>query len=136
MTPIPHLKFLSLPWFVPVMVDEEGHDWEVEEPVVERDGWFYDRKAKKSWFEYNGVAYVEKRVDDFLYNLNVVHSDHSFKEDELQAIILLRLHKLLRRTDPLFVKFMAYVQRRYLECLRAGKSRSDLSDRWRFLQMV
>ena len=133
---IPHLKILPLPWYVPEMVDVEGHTWAIEEPVVGRDGWYYDRKAKKAWFEYNGHAYVEPRVDDFLYNLNVVFSGHSFKEDELQAITLLRQHKLLRRTDPLYVKFQAYVARRYLECLRAGRSKFAPSDRWRWLQAI
>ena len=128
------VKMLPLPSYVPIMTEPggEGHRWAVEEPVMGRDGWYYDRHNKKAWFEYAGVAYVEGRVDDFLYNLHVVYSTHSFTEPELEAIKLLRVHKLLGYRDPLYVAFRRYVNRRYLEELRRGRP----NDRWVWLRNV
>jgi len=126
------IKMLSLPNCIPRMVNKEGHNWGVETPVVGRDGWYYDRHAKKAWYEYQDRAYVEGRVDDFLYHLNVVLSTHSFTESELSALVLLRKHRLLHHDEPLYRDFRAYVERRFIESIRGGRS----TRRWQSLQYI
>lgn len=41
-------------------------------PVFNRNGRYYDRKRKLVWEEYNGRAFLERRIDDFVYKLSLL----------------------------------------------------------------
>ena len=64
---------------------EEGV-WTQIDPIFNRDGWYYDRKTKRSWYEFKGRAFTKDHTErQFLYELNML--DHEIlSEEEVRAI--------------------------------------------------
>jgi len=100
------IKMLPLPYYVQYTVEEnevaDSH-WVVASPRVGRDGWYYDRFSKKSWFEFNDVTYVEPNPEMFLFDLNVVFDTRCFTEREAQAVTFLKGRGQLKGSDPICV---------------------------------
>ena len=54
------------------------------EPVFNRDGWYYDRLANHSWYEWKGTAW-KAEVDQFKYELGQ-HDARILEPAEVKAI--------------------------------------------------
>jgi hypothetical protein len=67
------------------LVQEELPRYVEITPVFNRDGWYYDRIAKIAWYEYNGMAWINDRTDDFLYELQCLNA-RWLNKDEVKAI--------------------------------------------------
>lgn len=55
-------------------VDEQSGKKEIP-PRLNRNGWYYDRTAREAWIEVDGRAWLDRRVDDFLYCLEQARHD-------------------------------------------------------------
>ena len=133
----PSFKMLPLPSYVPIMVDgldgeePEGHRWAIEKPVVGRDGWYYNRHARKVWYEYKGVAYVADRVDDFIYHIETVCCEVTFTDRDAAAVDFLRKRGLLKSSDTVCVSLYRYRECQYLKNIyrhARGRTRQILSE--------
>jgi len=61
-------------------------------PVFNRDGWYYDRLAKRSWYEWKGTAWTNKGcADQFLYELSQ-HDARMLEPAEVKAIRTLMVY--------------------------------------------
>jgi len=62
-------------------------------PKIGKDGWYYNRHEGIAWKELDGQAWLDSRVDDFLYNLELLnHRPLLLKEKK--ALVLLKRNKL------------------------------------------
>jgi hypothetical protein len=101
----PSVKVLPLPscfhWSTPF---EMGLKPSERKPSIGRDGWYYDRATKKSWYEHNGVRYEGRSGDalQFLYVLNTVYGEPVFTVEQLRALDFLIGQSIIRRGDPLY----------------------------------
>lgn len=44
-------------------------------PIVNRDGWYYDRKRKLEWYEYKGKAFIPRgNPSQFIYCLKLANA--------------------------------------------------------------
>jgi hypothetical protein len=58
--------------------------------IFNRDGWYFDRKYKKSWIETDGKAYSVP-IHDFLYELELLNHKR-LNDVELKAIEILNMY--------------------------------------------
>jgi hypothetical protein len=90
-------------------LNEFGHLVKMD-PILNRNGYYYDRETKKCWFEYNGHAYYA-RYCDFLYDLEQLnHIPLSPKA--VAAIEQLRREKIC----PKNLNDVYYTDRQWKEC--------------------
>lgn len=65
------------------------------DPVFYRDGWYYDRRLRMSWYEWRGTAWTERTEGalskQFLYELSE-HSARILEPDEIAAIKTLAIY--------------------------------------------
>jgi hypothetical protein len=46
------------------------------EPIMHRDGWYFNRRTKLEWFEYKGVAFLPRSESGcmFIYHLRLLNA--------------------------------------------------------------
>lgn len=60
------------------------------EPVFNRNGWYYDRTTKESWYEFGGKAWASES-GQFLYELALLNTPW-LKDEEIESIKTLKLY--------------------------------------------
>jgi hypothetical protein len=94
------VKVLELPSFFSIEHAEEDLEWltMVELIGMGRDGWYYDRLTKQSWYECRGRTYL-CRAEDFLHHLHTSLASELRPEDVrgLNAICQSRLATATQR---------------------------------------
>jgi len=83
------LSVLPLKSWMIYYIDEE---WGVEgnrfpeiQPIINRDGWYYDRRRHLEWFEYRGQAFsISKDGAQFRYELQLANA-HRLTQREREA---------------------------------------------------
>ena len=93
------IKVLSLPDLTNIYSFFYYEDCGYKEisPVFNRNGRYFDREKKIVWQEYNGRAFLENRIDDFVYELNLL-TVKLLDKDELAAFRFLRKSRLLPKS--------------------------------------
>lgn len=79
-------------WMIYYVDDEDGREENRLpriEPIVRRDGWYYDRKRpieSREWYEYRGQAFITYKGsgDQFLYELSLANA-HVLSAREVSA---------------------------------------------------
>lgn len=105
---------------------EENHYSPIK-PILHRDGWFWDRIAKREWYEYRGHAFlISNHGNQFRYELALANtrvlSDREVRA--YQEILRTRPPKAIRTriqaalASDAEVKNLRYISR---ECLRVGR---------------
>lgn len=63
--------------------------------VMGRDGWYYDRKEKRTWIEYKGIAYAYNDVGMLKYEIDVVFPNTLPRPSVISALLVLEKEHLL-----------------------------------------
>jgi hypothetical protein len=94
------VKILSLDNMILYLGEEYFLDCSMKEiePVFNRNGRYYDRLNKKAWYEWNGKAFLENRIDDFIYEFNNL-SVRILSKEEFSAFKLLRKSRFLTKNQ-------------------------------------
>ena len=79
--------------------------WSLCLSVFNRDGWYYDRINKVSWFEKDGLAYRNKFPQSFLSKCEMDDDYVPLRECERAAITLLLANKTIKYSSPLGAKW-------------------------------
>lgn len=71
------------------IIDEMNDYYEVVESVFNRNGWYYDRLLKRSWTEFNGLAWLDKNIDGFLFEFSIANHKalSSIERNAIQTLI-------------------------------------------------
>lgn len=75
------ISVLPLEGWVAYTLDNEEDfsesDLKQIEPILHRDGWYFNRRTKLEWYEYKGKAFLPRSANggaQFLYNLKLLNS--------------------------------------------------------------
>lgn len=65
-------------WMMYYVDEEDGREenrYSPIEPILHRDGWFWDRLAKREWYEYRGHAFlISNHGNQFRYELGLANT--------------------------------------------------------------
>ena len=75
----PTVAMLPLQSWMIYYVDEEGgreeNRYPPYQPIMHRDGWFWDRIAKREWYEYRGHAFlISNDGQQFRYEIGLANT--------------------------------------------------------------
>jgi len=66
------------PWMMYYVDEEDGREennYPPIKPILHRDGWFWDRLAKREWYEYSGHAFlISSNGSQFRYELALANT--------------------------------------------------------------
>jgi hypothetical protein len=66
------------PWMMYYVDEEDGREenrYPPYQPIMHRDGWFWDRIAKREWYEYSGQAFlISNNGGQFRYELGLANT--------------------------------------------------------------
>jgi hypothetical protein len=76
------VSVLTLEWWMTYYVDDEcgrkENNLKNIEPIMRRDGWYFNRRTKLEWYEYKGLAFIIPRNSNsgsmFLYNIELLNA--------------------------------------------------------------
>lgn len=107
-------------------VDERSGRKEIP-PRLNRNGWYYDRAAREAWIEVDGRAWLDRRIDDFLYCLE--QASHDPLSDAEVAAIKTIMNK--RGRCPQALKDLLRVDSDWRALERIHKNGYKARKRWR-----
>lgn len=92
------LAVMPLQYWMRYYVDEEDGREENRyppiKPILHRDGWFWDRLAKREWYEYRGYAFlISNHGSQFRYELALANT-------RVLSAREVRAHQEILRTRP------------------------------------
>lgn len=122
-------------WMTYYIDDEDGREenrYSSMPPILHRDGWFWDRLAKREWWEHRGQAFlISTEGKDFLYNLRLANARALSAREVAAYREILRLRPPLdiaRRVDS---ALRLDQEIKYLRSIR----RNGLKRRLRFMRL-
>lgn len=91
-------------WMMYYVDEEDGREennYSPIKPILHRDGWFWDRIAKREWYEYRGHAFlISKHGNQFRYELGLANT-RVLSAREVQAY-----QEILRTRPPKAIRVM------------------------------
>lgn len=74
------ISALTLQWWMTYYVDSKHgrkeNDLKKIDPIINRDGWYFNRRTKLEWYEYKGLAFLPRSGAGamFLYTLKLLNA--------------------------------------------------------------
>jgi hypothetical protein len=115
---------------------EENHYSPIK-PILHRDGWFWDRLAKREWYEYSGQAFlISSNGNQFRYELALANTR------QLSAREVRAYQEILRTRPPKAIRVMIQTalasdaEVKYLSDVRRGASMGAMKARMRLQRFI